>query len=114
MELIIAILAGICPDWWPRRPHWPGRPPIWWPWPPPPPPVGPGDPDPILPGRPRPEPWTLISGILCGVGGAIAWLVVGREFGGDGSFLLPAVTGFLGGTTAGWLVDSARDLTGRR
>ena len=111
MELIVAIIAGICPDWWPR---WPKRPPKWWWWRPPPPP-GPGDPDPILEQiKPQPDPWTGLGGLLCGVGGAIAWVVLGREFGGDGSLLAPVVIGFLGGTTMGWLVDSARDLSQRQ
>lgn len=111
MELIVAILAGICPDWWPfgpRRRLWPR------PIPPIPPRPDPGDPPPILPQAPGPDPWTALGGILCGAGGAIAWLAVGPEFRAEGSLLAPVIIGFLGGTAAGWAVDSARDLTRSR
>jgi hypothetical protein len=124
MELIIAILAGICPDWWPwgrgKRPRWRNWPPIPFPipeprpGPDPSPMAGPVEPVPWRPtdARPVSDPWTLIGGIACGLGGAIAWVAVGREFGDDGSILVPAITGFLGGTTAGWAVDSVRDMMG--
>ena len=134
MELIVAILAGICPDWWPwgRQRRWPRWPPIPIPIPIPLPRPEPGpdpspidgkpqpdpwiegkpQPDPWIESKPRPDPWILIGGILCGAGGAVAWLAVGREFGDSGSILVPAVSGFLGGTTAGWAVDSVRNMIG--
>ena len=109
--LILAILAGICPDWWPR-PRWPW--PWPWPWPGPirqPEPI-PGDPIPI-PDPPRPY-WPLLSGIVCGAGGGLAWLGLGAEFGRDGALLAPIAIGFLGGTAAGWALDSVRSLTKSR
>lgn len=103
--LILAILAGICPDWWPRPRRWP-RP---WPWPPQP---GPGNPIP-LPDPPRPY-WPLLTGILCGVGGGLAWIGLGDELGRNGSLFAPIAVGFLGGTAVGWAVDSVGELTRSR
>lgn len=100
--LEIAILAGICPEWWPR-PRFP-IPPI--PWPPEP------DPRPDEFG-PRPHPWRLINGIVGAVGGAVAWLTIGAELGRDGGMLAPLVIGLLGGTAAMWAVNGVVEAVGR-
>lgn len=105
--LIVAGLAGICPDWWPwgpRRFREREGPIVTLPDPPP------GGPDPLPPGVGRWGAWTSVSGLLCGAGGVAAWLALGPGLGGDNSLFAPVVTGFLGGTTAGWLVGSVRDL----
>ena len=112
MEVIIAILAGVCAIRWPPIPRW-------WYWdtqsffPPPP---KPGDPRPTESAAkgPSPEPWMLITGVLAGVGGAVAWVVLGDRFGADGALLPPVVLGLLGGAVTGWAVDSIRNLTGSR
>ena len=83
MSLIIAILAGICPDWWPRR--WPPRP---------------GG------GGPQPDPWRFVGGIAGAVGGGLAWTTLGASYGNDGGLTAPVIIGLLGGTAALWLVDA--------
>jgi hypothetical protein len=54
------------------------------------------DGDDICP-KPRPWPWPpLFGNIIGGIGGVIAWLVFGKNFGGGG-FLEVAGLGLLGG-----------------
>ena len=108
--MIVAILAGICPDLW--RWHW--RPPPF-PFPIPPDPIIPPDPvippDPIKP--PPDEPWPIIGGIVGGVGGAIAWIALGADYAQPGSLVAPLVLGLLGGTAALWLLDCVASLVKR-
>jgi len=112
MEIIVAMLAGICPICWPPIPRWWYHetqsfiPPL----------PKPGDPRPnesIVMG-PVPDPWLLILGLLAGIGGAVVWIVLGDEFGRDGALLPPVVIGFLGGAVTGWAVNSARNLSRSR
>lgn len=109
MEIVVAFLAGICPDWWPFPRWW--RKKWWWPWPPP----GPRPDEGPLPEPwgPLPDPWSLIGGLLAGAGGAVSWVVLGGDFGREG-LLAPVVLGFLGGVATSWLVDAAGSLGGSR
>ncbi|HEX8365171.1 MAG TPA: hypothetical protein VF603_07805 [Allosphingosinicella sp.] len=112
MEIVVAFLAGLCPDWWPFPRWW--RKKWWWPWPPPPPPLrDEGSPHPE-PWRPGPEPWDFVGGLISGAGGAVAWVVIGPDLGREGSLLAPVVLGFLGGVAASWLVDAVGSLAQKR
>ena len=84
MSLIIATLAGICPEWWPRRF----------------PPRGGGG------GGPQPDPWRLVGGIVGAIGGAIAWIALGGAYEAGSDLIAPAIVGLLGGTAALWLLDA--------
>jgi hypothetical protein len=72
----------------------------------------PDGPDPVRTGTRFGGLSTLVTGLLCGAGGAASWLVLGPALGGD-SLLEPVVTGFLGGTTTRWVANSVRELGGR-
>lgn len=109
MEIVVAFLAGICPDWWPFPRWWKKK----WRWPPPPPPRPDEGPSPELWG-PHPEPWDFLGGLISGAGGAIAWVVIGSEFGRESGLWGPVVLGFLGGVATSWLVDAAGSLGRRR
>ena len=93
MSLMIAILAGICPDWWPRRF----------------PPRGGGG------TGPQPDPWRIFGGVIGAIGGALAWLTLGGRYGNDGGLAAPLIIGLLGGTAALWLADAiAGGMGGKR
>lgn len=72
------------------------------------PPLGkPGDPPPGEVDGPFPLPWLLITGLVAGLGGALAEVGLGREFATRG-LVEPVVLGLLGGVCAAWAVASVR------
>jgi hypothetical protein len=105
--IAVSLLAGICGSCLPPIPRW-----YWWEmgWYVEPPP-DPDGPKPNERSGPVPQPWLLITGLIAGIGGALAWIALGDEFAAEGALAPPVVLGLLGGAAAAWAVTAARSFS---
>ncbi|HEX8573692.1 MAG TPA: hypothetical protein VF759_13180 [Allosphingosinicella sp.] len=103
--IIFTFLVGWCwpifwPWWW-----WWWRWRWWWPWPRPP------IPDPPPYEEPR---FDWVSHIAGGIGGAVAWVGLGRDLAPDGGLLDAALIAFAGAATLGSLASGLMGGAGKR